>query len=138
MRLPACDLTRSRFTSDSVCNRQSIVQEIDREQPDENHLPEPQVARCPMIGRHFRIAIEETFPDRGKCRRRSAGRPTRQRLKMIRSASDGITRVDGRRRTIMLGHDAKSFSASGIALASRRLPVAEVPAAKVHDAIADR
>ena len=38
-------------------------QEIDREQPNKNHLPEAQVARRPMIGHHFRIAIEEPLPD---------------------------------------------------------------------------
>ena len=38
-------------------------QEIDREQPNENYLPEAQVARRPMIGHHFRISIEESFPD---------------------------------------------------------------------------
>jgi hypothetical protein len=38
-------------------------QEIDREQPNENYLPEAQVARSPMIGHHFRISIEESFPD---------------------------------------------------------------------------
>lgn len=37
--------------------------EIDREQPNENYLPEAQVARCPMIGHHFRISTEEPFPD---------------------------------------------------------------------------
>ena len=36
-------------------------QEIDREQPNENYLPEAQVARRPMIGHHFRISIEGRF-----------------------------------------------------------------------------
>lgn len=36
-------------------------QEIDREQPNKNHLPEAQVASRPMIGHHFRIAIESRF-----------------------------------------------------------------------------
>ena len=38
-------------------------QEIDREQPNENYLPEAQVARRPMVGHHFRISIEESFSD---------------------------------------------------------------------------
>src|SRR5476649_1766904 len=38
-------------------------EQIDREQPDENHLPEPQIARRPVIGRHLGIAVEELFPD---------------------------------------------------------------------------
>jgi hypothetical protein len=37
--------------------------EIDREQPNENYLPEAQVAGRPMISHHFRISIEESFPD---------------------------------------------------------------------------
>ena len=34
-------------------------EQIDRQQPDENNLPEAKVARGPMIGHHFGITIEE-------------------------------------------------------------------------------
>jgi len=36
-------------------------EQIDREQPDQDHLPEAQVARGPVLGRHFRIAVEQPF-----------------------------------------------------------------------------
>ena len=38
-------------------------EQIDREQPDKDYLPESQVARRPVIRRYMRIAIEETLSD---------------------------------------------------------------------------
>ena len=36
-------------------------EQVDREQPDEDDLPEPQVARRPMVRRHLRVPIEKPF-----------------------------------------------------------------------------
>jgi hypothetical protein len=38
-------------------------QQIHRENPNKDHLPEPQIAGAIMIACHFRVAIEEAFPD---------------------------------------------------------------------------
>ncbi len=38
-------------------------EEIDCEQPDEDHLPEPEIARRPLIPGHLRVAIEKAFSD---------------------------------------------------------------------------
>jgi hypothetical protein len=37
-------------------------EQVDREQPDQDYLPESQVTRRPVIRHHLRIAIEETLP----------------------------------------------------------------------------
>ena len=38
-------------------------EEIDREQPHEDHLPEPEIARRPVISGDLRVAIEKAFSD---------------------------------------------------------------------------
>jgi len=37
-------------------------QQIDRENPDQNHLPEPQITRPIMIGCNVRVGREEFLP----------------------------------------------------------------------------
>ena len=38
-------------------------QEIHRENPDEDHLPEPQIASAVVIAGNFRVAVEKAFSD---------------------------------------------------------------------------
>jgi hypothetical protein len=38
-------------------------EEINGEQPDQDHLPQPQIARCPVVCHHLRIAIEQSLPN---------------------------------------------------------------------------
>jgi len=58
-----CGVLDAYRASPSLQPPEHREQEIDREQPNENYLPEAQVARRPMISHHFRISIEKSFPD---------------------------------------------------------------------------
>ena len=79
-------------------------QEIDREQPDEDYLPESQVARRPMIGHHFRVSIEEPFPDavdvdaRHKNERQTDSEHDPQRQYRIAVGMDDVREKGSRRK----------------------------------------
>ena len=38
-------------------------QQVHRENPNKDHLPEPQITGAVVIARHFRVAVEEAFPN---------------------------------------------------------------------------
>src|SRR5881227_3492760 len=64
---------RSRFASESLGQLgprppasqfdQRHDQEIDGQDPDENHLPEPQVPRVVMVARDLRVTLEKPLAD---------------------------------------------------------------------------
>src|SRR6478672_8912728 len=54
-------ICRNRRAASEVDQRHD--QEIHGEDPDQDHLPQPQIARAVMIRGNIRVAVEEPFPN---------------------------------------------------------------------------
>jgi hypothetical protein len=62
--------------------------QIHREDPNKDYLPEPQIAGAIIIACHFRVAVEEAFPD-------SQDVKTREENDRQGDAEDDSQREDG-------------------------------------------
>lgn len=51
----------TRVSVSQLDSQEHCDQELDGQQPDEDHLPEAKITRRPVIGRNLRVAIEKTL-----------------------------------------------------------------------------